>query len=138
MIPQLLIAASGAVMLSLGSIHLLYTYMTLKLEPRELSTRTRMEQTKLVISSQTTVWRAWVGFNASHSTGAMFFGGIYVYLSLGQPAILFKSSFLVCAGTAMLLTYLALARLYWFKIPFTGILLATSLFAAGCISHWIS
>lgn len=61
------------------------------------------------VSRHTTMWRAGTGFHASHSLGAMLFGLVYGYL--------------------------ALARLYWFKVPFRGILLAACLYAAALIAR---
>lgn len=124
----LLMAASAAVLLLLGLLHLLYTFQGPKFLPRDGELQKRMEEVSPVITRQTTMWKAWVGFNASHSMGAILFGAVYGYLALVHGALLFQSAFLLGLGLAMLLGYVYLARRYWFSIPFRGILLATVLY----------
>jgi hypothetical protein len=127
----LLIAASAAVLGSLGCVHLLYTYHGNKLHPRDPATRESMERSNPVITSQTTVWRATKGFNASHSLGIIAFALVYGYLSLWRSEVLGGSLFLLALGMAVLLAYLALARRYFFRIPFRGVALACILYASG-------
>lgn len=122
----------------LGSVHLAYTFFTPKLGPRERSLQEQMDKGTLVLTRHTTLWRAWVGFNASHGLGAMFFGAIYVYLAWLQPGLLFSSVFLGSSGIAMLLSYLALAKRYWFEIPFRGIALATVFYVSGFVADWLT
>lgn len=79
------------------------------------------------------MWRAWVGFNASHSYGALLFGSVYGYLAFMHSAFLFQSWFLLGLGLLLLLGYAFLGKLYWFSVPFRGILLATTLYAAALV-----
>jgi hypothetical protein len=130
-IASLLIVASAAVVFVLGGLHLLYTFRGSKLDPREAGTRQAMERSTLRITRETTVWRAWVGFNATHSIGLLLFGLIYAYLALAAPALLFGSWFLQGLGLVLLASYVALARRYFFSVPFRGIVLATLLYVAG-------
>ena len=67
------------------------------------------------------MWRAWVGFNASHSMGLILFAFIYGYLANVHPELLFGSTFLLLVGLAMLGGFFTLAKFYWFRIPFAGI-----------------
>ena len=128
---QSLVVISAGIILSLGLLHLLFTYAGNKFHPRDAEVLARLREAPLVITRQTTVWRAWIGFNASHSLGAMLFGAMYAYLALQQPAMLFDSVFLGTIGLAALGSYLVMAKLYWFRIPFRGISLALSLYIAG-------
>lgn len=128
-----LIAVSAAVILLLGLLHLLYTFHGPKLLPRDPELLARMREVSPVITRQTTMWKAWVGFNASHSFGAILFGVVYGYLSLVHAVFLFQSAFLLLLGLALLLGYLFLAKSYWFSIPLRGILLATVLYAAALL-----
>lgn len=134
--PSLLICASGAVILLLGSLHLLYTFYGPKLLPRDNSLLQHMRTTPPVISSQTSMWKAWVGFNASHSFGAILFGLIYIYLSLFHSAFLFQSYFLLLIGLSLLIGYILLAKIFWFKIPFTGILISLILYSVALVLLW--
>ncbi len=82
MLAMILVATSAAIILMLGSAHLLYTFVGPKLLPRNSDLQSAMKSSSLVITKETTMWRAWIGFNASHSMGAILFGLIYGYLSL--------------------------------------------------------
>ena len=86
--------ASAGVILTLGVMHLWFTFRGNKLAPRDDVLQARMREISPVISRQTTMWKAWVGFNASHSMGAILFGLVYGYLALMQGALLFQSVFL--------------------------------------------
>jgi len=129
-----LISASAAIILLLGLIHLLYTFRGNKLHPRDPELEARMKAVSPVLTSKTTMWKAWVGFNASHSFGAMLFGLVYGYLALAYPGFLLESRFLLVVGLCLLGGYLVLGKLYWFSVPFTGILIATVCYFAGAIA----
>jgi hypothetical protein len=128
---SILIASSAAVLGVLGCIHLLYTYHGNKLDPRDPAVRAAMERANPVITRQTTVWRATKGFNASHSLGIIAFALVYGYLALWRSDVLGGSLFLLALGMAVLSAYLALARRYFFSIPFRGVALACALYASG-------
>jgi len=132
-----LVAASAAIILLLGLVHLLYTFYGPKLFPRDRELQTRMQEVSPVISRQTTMWKAWVGFNASHGCGAILFGAVYGYLALAHSAFLFQSIFLLSLGLLLLFGYVFLAKRYWFRTPLRGILLATFLYALALIVSWI-
>ena len=132
-LPALLVAASAAVISALGALHLLYTFRGTKLHPRDPKLRALLEQTPLVLTRQTTMWNAWIGFNASHSFGALLFGAVYGYLALVHAAFLFQSWYLLSLGLVLLAGYAFLGRRYWFRIPFRGIVLATLLYVSALV-----
>jgi len=125
--------ASAAIILALGVIHLIYTFWGPKLTPRDAALQASMREATLMITRETTLWKAWIGFNASHSFGAILFGLIYGYLALVHPVFLFESRFLLAVGLSMLGGYLVLGKLYWFSVPFTGISLASICYVAALI-----
>jgi len=129
----ILIAASAAVIFGLGLFHLIYTFRGPKLHPRDADLETRMKAVSPVISRQTTMWKAWIGFNASHSYGALLFGAAYGYLALVHGAFLFASAFLLALGAVLLAGYIVIGKLYWFSVPYRGILLSSALYAAGLV-----
>ena len=131
MIASALITASAVVVFSLGALHLLYTFHGPKLRPRDAALPEQMARSALVLTRETTVWKAWIGFNASHSLGAMFYGVVYADLALAHPAVLWASPVLLVTGGTLLATYAWLGRRYWFSVPFRGIVLALLLYAAG-------
>jgi len=127
--PALLVAASAAIVGALGAAHLVLTYFGPKLLPRDRSLVEAMRAVSPVITRRTTIWRAWIGFNVSHSLGAILFGLVYGYLALAHPGFLFASRFLLGVGLALLATYVVLAWRYWFATPLAGTSLAFVCFA---------
>lgn len=136
-LPQFLMTASALVIALLGSIHLLYTFRGNRLYPRDTHLERQMRVVSPVLTSQTTMWNAWIGFNASHSYGAIFFGLVYSYLALEHAELLFHSPYLLLVGIALLTGYLVLARRFWFAIPQVGIGLSTALYVAAILVNWL-
>lgn len=130
-IHQALIGGAAALMGMLGLIHMVYTFFGERLAPRDAALRERMRQVAPVLTRRTTMWRCWVGFNASHSLGALLFALVYGNLALRHPAWLQDSPFLLALGLATLSAYAVLGRSYWFRVPNTGILVALVSYGAG-------
>jgi len=137
MLAQGLVVASAAIALFLGCLHLVLTFSGPKLKPRDPALQARMSEVAPVITRQTTMWQAWIGFNASHSFGLILFGAIYAYLTVAHPSVLFRSIFLVTWGGGLLLGYIILAKLYWFSAPFRWALLALACYVAGFAVAWV-
>ena len=131
-----LVTASAVIILALGFIHLVYTFSGHKLHPRDAELEARLREVSPVISRETTMWKAWIGFNASHSFGAILFGAIYGYLAITAGAFLFQSRFLLLLGLLMLVGYTFLGKRYWFSVPFRAIVVATALYATGVVVGW--
>jgi hypothetical protein len=136
-LPQGLLLAACAILLLFGLLHLLYTYSGNKLRPRDLALESHMRDTHMHITRQTTVWRAWIGFNASHSLGLILFGSFYGWLALCHPEILFHARFPGLLGAAVLASYLVMAWKYWFSVPLLGVTIASLLYTgAFLVVHW--
>ena len=129
------IVASAAVILFLGLSHLLYTFRGPMLHPRDPDLTAKMMTVSPVISPETTMWRVWVGFNATHSFGLILFGALYGYLAMRHSAFLFRAPFLLALGFALLLGYAVIAKLYFFTAPFRGVVLAAVLYLLGIVVH---
>jgi multisubunit Na+/H+ antiporter MnhE subunit len=80
-----------------------------------------MSQISPVITKETTMWRCWVGFNASHSMGLILFGLVFGFLALAHGQLLFQSPFLLIVWLAMLGGFVVLCKHYFFNVPLTGI-----------------
>ncbi len=132
----MLIAGSAAIFMLLGLIHLVYTFKGVKLLPRDRDLRARMQEVSPVITREATMWKAWVGFNASHSYSLILFGAVYGYLAVAQGEFLFQSVFLLALGLILLFGYVFLAQRYFFRIPLLGVLLATVLYALALVVRW--
>lgn len=128
-----LITASAAIILLLGLVHLLYTFHGRKLHPRDAEFEAQMRTVHPVLTRQTSMWKAWVGFNASHSFGAILFGVVYGYLALLHGAFLLQSTFLLLTGLLLLGGYVFLGWRYWFSVPFRSIVVATLCYVAALL-----
>jgi hypothetical protein len=122
---------SASIILTLGVVHLVYTFWGPKLSPRDPALQVSMSQISPVITKETTMWRAWVGFNASHSMGAILFGLVFGFLALAHGQLLFQSPFLLAVGLAMLVGLAVLGKVYWFSVPFTGISISLACYVAS-------
>ena len=131
MIATVLMVASAGLIFALGTLHLIYTFHGNKLTPRDPALRARMDEVSPVITRETTMWRCWIGFNASHSMAAMLFGLVYGYLAIAQREMLYGSPFLLIVGLLTLLGFFALGWRYWFSVPFTGIGIALVCYVAS-------
>jgi len=128
---SLLIATSSAILLVLGLAHLFFTFRGPKLLPRDQALQSRMQEVSPGITKQTTMWRAWIGFNASHSVGLVMFGAVFGYLAIFRESILFESSYLRILGFLVLGGYILLAKKYFFRTPYRASLLAGVLYASA-------
>jgi hypothetical protein len=138
MISRILIGACAAIILFFGGMHLEYTFFTGQLTPVDGQLETAMKRVAVRISSETTMWKVWVGFNVSHSMGLILFGLIYGYLTVYRWDVLQKSYFLAGLGLVVLVSYVVLARVFWFSDPLIGVSVATLLYLAGfvCAFAW--
>lgn len=132
-VSQVLISIGALVLGALGLVHLIITFFGNRMHPRNRELIVLMQNSHPVITKQTTMWRGWLGFNASHSLGAMLFGAVFGYLSIYQPGVLFGSPFLLAVGLIMLLGFLVLAKLYWFSVPLLGIGISFIFYVTGAV-----
>ena len=130
---SVLIVVGASIFGVLGSMHLIYTYFTNKFEAYDPTVTEAMKGTSPILTPETTLWKAWIGFNASHSLGAMVFAGVYIPLSLAHFSVIQNSVWFSTLPVFVGLSYLVLAKKYWFKIPFVGILVSTVCFLAAAV-----
>jgi len=131
--------AGGAVFLLLGVLHAVYTLTDISKPRRIVPTDPALisymrESTVRLSRGGSTMWDAWVGFNLSHSLGAILFalgciatGHFLVQLALPKAALLIP--------VAIGMLYLAMSIRYWFRVPTTGISIATALLLAGWVLY---
>src|ERR1700723_2684860 len=123
----------AGIILTLGVIHLVYTFWGPTLTPREPALQVSMSQISPVITKETTMWRCWVGFNASHSMGLILFGLVFGFLAIAHGKILFQSPFLLVVGLAMLGGMVVLCRLYFFTVPLIGVSISLACYVASIV-----
>ena len=127
-----LLMCGGGIFVVLGFLHALYTFLDIRkprrLVPDDPAIAAAMATSKLRLTrGRTTMWKAWVGFNFSHSVGAVLFGGLSIaagttFQTLPVP------SWVLLLFAAIGAVYLVLAVLYWFRTPIAGIAIATACF----------
>jgi len=122
---------SASIVFTLGAVHLVYTFWGPMLTPRDPTLQISMSQISPVITIETTMWRAWVGFNASHSMGLILFGLVFGYLALAHAQLLFQSPFLLVVGLAVLGGLLVLCKVYFFSAPLTGVSISLACYVAS-------
>jgi len=133
MLDQLLIMLGATIFGLLGLAHLFFLYATDKFLARDRSVVTAMQQTSPVLTSKITMWQAWVGFNASHSLGALLLAVFYLALAGTHIEIIRETPIFIIIAIVVSLVYLYLAYRYWFRTPLLGIALATACFALAAV-----
>ena len=133
MLKQILLITGSSVFLLLGLVHLYYTFINNRFKAKDATITEGMKNTHPLLTRRTTMWKAWMGFNGSHSLGAIFFGCINLILSIQYYPVIATSTLISMLNIVMCLCYLALGFKYWFKIPITGIAIATACY----ILAWI-
>ena len=134
MLPQILIALGAAVLGVLGTLHIIYIFLTNKLEPRDAETTVAMKVTSLVLTRRTNLWNVWTGCNASHGLGMLLFAVTYVLLSVSHISWLRDSPTLTWLPVAGGAAYLSLGGRYWFRTPVIGLAIATASFLAAALA----
>jgi hypothetical protein len=127
-IARLLLDFGGGVFVLLGLLHALYTFLDIdrprRLVPQDPAVARAMAESNLRLSGTgTTMWRAWVGFNFSHSLGVVLFGTVCIGagLVLGTIAL---PAWILFVFVVIALLYFVMGLLYWFHIPVAGIAVA--------------
>ncbi len=131
MLAVILITTSAAIALFLGLLHVYLTFFTRAFALRDAALEEMLKSASPRISDQTTMWRAAVGFHATHALGIIFFGLVYGYLALAAHDFLIRSPFLVVLGALVLFAYVVLSKLYFFHQPLVGATLALACYVAG-------
>jgi hypothetical protein len=132
-VAQALILIGASVFGILGILHFAYTFFTNKFDARDALTTVAMKATSPILTRRTSMWDAWIGFNASHSLGIVLFAAIYLVLAGGHMSALRQSPGLVWLAVAWSGAYLALAKRYWFRTPLIGIATAGTCFALAAL-----
>lgn len=133
MLAKIFIVIGSTIFGFLGFFHLFLTFKSNKFEARDKNVTLLMKCISPKITSETSMWQAWVGFNASHSIGAMLIAAFYVPLAIFHMDVISGSWWFSSLGVIVGFSYLFLAKKYWFRTPFLGILISTICFVVACI-----
>jgi hypothetical protein len=131
----ILLILGGSVFGVLGGLHAICTMLDLgsprRLVPVDPSVMHAMANSAVRLSrGGTDMWRAWIGFNFSHSLGLLLLATVAIWAGFRinrlPVAIMPMLTLIGCA-------YLLLALLYWFRIPAIGVAIGTGCFAASWV-----
>jgi hypothetical protein len=133
-----LLILGGAIFGVLGGMHTIYTLLDLRnprrLVPADPSVAQAMAHSTLRLSQGgTDMWRAWIGFNFSHSLGLLVFAALAIWAGARiktLPSAVMPGLILVGG------LYLVLALLYWFRSPAIGVAMGTGCFLAAWLLSW--
>lgn len=137
MLETALLIAGCSIFAGLGMIHALYTFTTNKFDARDAGLTEAMKRISPVLTREMSMWKAWVGFNASHSLGVILFGVIFIIVALENNAYLKSSVALNTLLVGVPLIFPALAFKYWFSVPRKGIIAATLLIGLSLAARLI-
>jgi hypothetical protein len=126
---KFLLDCGGGVFVLMGSLHALYTFLDIRrprrLVPQDPAVALAMTTSPVRMSrGGTTMWRAWVGFNFSHSVGAVLFGVLCIWAGVVLGAVVVPA-WILFAFVAISFLYLGMSVLYWFRVPTVGIAVAS-------------
>ncbi len=130
---QVLVIVGASIFGVLGAVHLIYTFFTNKFNAYDSSVTEAMKGTSPILTKETSVWNAWIGFNASHSLGVMLVAGVYIPLSVSYFDIVEQSIWFSTLPVIIGISYLALAKKYWFNIPLIGVSISTICFVLAAV-----
>jgi hypothetical protein len=128
-IVRFLLDFGGGILVLMGSLHAVYTFLDIRrprrLIPQDPDVALAMTASSLRMSrGGTTMWRAWVGFNFSHSLGVIFFGALCISVGASLGAVIVPAWVLLILA-AIAFIYLAISFHYWFLSPTVGIAVAS-------------
>ena len=137
-----LFLAGSIPFLVLGTAHALATPLAMGdrkgLSPSDRELPMTMAKSHVKLTRRTDMWLAWVGFNLSHSLGALAFGAFV--LAAGRTSGGFATQAPVVVPLAVVVSagYLGLGIRYWFRTPIIGCAIAFACFAASGVLRAIA
>lgn len=133
-----LFLAASLPYLVLGTAHALATPLRSAdrkgLSPSEPQLAEAMTRTPLRLTRRTDMWRAWVGFNFSHSLGVVVLGVIILLIGRTEATFRAQASLFVPFALVASAAYLILATKYWFRTPIIGCAVSLALLLGSCLA----
>lgn len=138
----ILVILGAAIILLLGVAHAVFTLQSTPtggpMMPTDVGVREAMSTVGglgIAPELQTTLYKAWVGFNLSHSLGMVVVGvliGLPVVMQMSIPT---QSTAWLLAALILPWVYLWLSIRYWFAKPTQGIAMASTLISIGTLGE---
>jgi hypothetical protein len=105
------------------------------LSPSDPQLAEAMTRSGLRLTRRTDMWRAWVGFNLSHSLGVLVFAASVILTGRSRSAFDAQAHLFLPFAVVVAAVYLRLACRYWFRTPIIGCALSLAFFLASWITR---
>ena len=132
-----LFLAGALPFLLLGSAHAVQTPRQVTerkgLSPSDPGLAESMARSRILLTDRTDMWRAWIGFNLSHSLGVVLFGVLVVLVGRTSASFGYNAALFLPLAVVVSIAYLSLGIAYWFRAPIIGIGLSVFLFSAAWV-----
>ena len=116
MVAQTLYLLGSLPLVLLGSVHLVFTLRDHKkpqhIVPRSVEMIQDMKAEPLLLTRETTMWRAWIGFNISHSIAVLLVGVGYMYLSTRYFSFLSRDIVILWAAPVLAWVFAILSKCF--------------------------
>ena len=136
-----LFLAGALPFLLLGTAHAMHTPSRPTdrkgLSPSDPSLAASMARSKILLTGRTDMWRAWVGFNLSHSLGVVLFGVLVLLVGRTSASFAYNAALFLPLVVVVSMAYLSLGAAYWFRTPIIGIGLSAFLFSAAWVLYLV-
>ena len=131
----ILLILGGGVFGVLGTLHVIYTLLDLRnprrLVPADPSVAQAMANSAVRLSGGgMDMWRAWIGFNFTHSIGVLLFAALAIWAGARINRL---PGGIMPALTLIGCVYLVVAVRYFYRSPAIGIAIGTGCFAAAWV-----
>ena len=121
---QILIIVAALPFLLFGAGHGVLTLRDLKhpraFTPPDPALRQAMQQSNIRFHPSINLWKAWLGFNLTHSLGLVFFGAAFLRIGMFEPDTFASSPTIQVVAVLVSTIYLVLSLKYFFFKPVMG------------------
>jgi len=117
----------------MGVFHMAGTLISKAMYPTDTGLVAKMQTAQLNLTPRLTMLKAWIGFNATHSSGVIFLGLINFFLAWRYFETIRHDAVFAILTLSAVLFYVVIARIYWFRGVFLLLLVALLIFVVGAI-----
>lgn len=126
MISTYLWETGSIIILVMGILHMYGTLFSNGLYPRDNKLADDMRRSPPKLTDKLNMLDSWIGFNATHSAGAVFVGSVNFYLAWNYSDLLHNDIGLQLLTIFTIAFYVWVAKRFWFHVVL--ILLSLTLF----------
>ena len=132
---QLLVIVAASIFLLLGTLHGVVTLKDLShpraFTPNDPALREAMQRSGIRFHPRVNLWRAWLGFNLTHSLGIVVFGAAFLYVGVFAPKAFAASPLVQSAAVVVSALYFIVSLGFFFATPTIGAAAALVCFLAA-------